>query len=106
MGGPGTGSGAMFWTGIAVLVAVVAGGGWVVFWARRATWSMDDAPSEGFSLEDLRRMMERGQISKREFETARDALVHRTREAARKERDLRGGTDWGGSAEQAKPPRR
>jgi hypothetical protein len=44
----------------------------------------------------MRRLLERGEITQREFDTARDALIHRTRENARKERERLGGTDWGG----------
>lgn len=106
MGVSGPGSGALFWAGILLLLAVVLGGGWLVFWARRAAKAPDPGPAPGFTLDDLRRMAERGEITQREFDTARDAMVQRAREAARRERDLRGGTDWGGSAEQGRPPRR
>jgi hypothetical protein len=40
-----------------------------------------------------------GEITQREFDTARDALIHRTRENARKERERLGGTDWGGGSQ-------
>ncbi|MFM8698051.1 MAG: hypothetical protein ACKOF7_05185 [Phycisphaerales bacterium] len=42
-------------------------------------------------------MHDRGEISKREFDTARDAMIQRTRQLAERERQRRGGTDWGGS---------
>jgi hypothetical protein len=54
----------------------------------------------------MRGMLERGEMTRREFDTARDAMVQRTRENAKKERDQRGGTDWGGSDEPRRTPRR
>jgi hypothetical protein len=41
-------------------------------------------------------MFERGEITQREYDTARDTLLHRARTAARQEREKRGGTDWSG----------
>jgi hypothetical protein len=40
-------------------------------------------------------MREQGEITEREFETARDIMIHKTREAAERDRARRGGTDWG-----------
>ena len=103
----GTGSsGPAFWLGIALLVAVVVVGGVVVMWARRNAKAPGDPPAPGFTLEDLRRLHERGEITRREFETARDALIQRTREHARQERDRRGGSDWANAAESGRSPRR
>ena len=99
-------SGPAFWLGIALLLAVVVIGGVVVMWARRNAKAPDEPPPQGFTLEDLRRLHERGEITRREFETARDALIQRTREAARKERDARGGSDWGHASESGRSPRR
>lgn len=99
-------SNATFWIGIVLLVLVVVGGSGVVFWARRAAKAPDAGPEPGFTLEDMRGMLERGEISQREFDTARDALVHRTREAARRERDKLGGTDWGQSGDSGRNARR
>ena len=91
--GSGT-SGTAFWISIAALLAVVVVGGVIVMWARRNAKAPDEGPQQAFTLEDLRRMHERGELSKREFETARDALIQRTREAARRARARRGGSDW------------
>ena len=99
-------TGAMFWIGIGVLFVLVLGGGALVFWARRNAKAPDEGPSPAFTLEDLRRLHERGEISKREFETARDAMIHRTRENARRERERRGGTDWATDGESGRSGRR
>ena len=58
-------TGAMFWIGIGVLFVLVLGGGALVFWARRNAKAPDAGPSPAFTLEDLRRLHERGEISKR-----------------------------------------
>lgn len=92
----GVSSDTLFWIGIVVLVAIVVGGGAIVMWARRSAKAPSSGPEPGFTLDDMRRLLERGEITQREFDTARDALIHRTRENARKERERLGGTDWGG----------
>lgn len=94
MGGGSTD--AMFWFGIVALFTLVVGGSGVVFWLRRKAKNPDDGSSHDFTLEDLRSMLDRKEITKREFETARDAMIQRTRQTAQKERDRQGGTDWGG----------
>jgi hypothetical protein len=96
----------MFWLGIVVLVVVTVAGGVIVMWARRNAKAPDQPPPQGFTLEDLRRLHEAGQISRREFETARDAMIQRTREGARRERDRRGGSDWENGSESGRSPRR
>ena len=99
-------SSATFWLGIAAMLVVVVAGGVAVMWARRNAKAPDQPPSPAFTLEDLRRLHERGEISTREFETARDALVQRTRETARMERERRGGSDWENGRESGRSPRR
>ncbi|MEY4810291.1 MAG: hypothetical protein RI986_629 [Planctomycetota bacterium] len=96
---------ALFWIGIVALFVLIVGGSGIVFWARRAAKSPDLGASPGFTLDDMRGMLERGEMTRREFDTARDAMVQRTRENAKKERDQRGGTDWG-SEEPRRTPRR
>lgn len=95
-----------FWLGVATLFAIAFAGGIGVMWARRNAKAPQPPPPAGFTLEDLRVLHERGEISKREFETARDALIQRTREAARRERERRGGTDWENGQESGRSPRR
>jgi hypothetical protein len=99
-------SNATFWFGVVLLVLVVVGGSGIVFWARRAAKAPDPGPEPGFTLADIRAMLERGEITQREFDTARDAMVHRTRETARRERQQRGGTDWGDAGERGRSGRR
>lgn len=84
-----------FWIGIGVLFLLVVGGGVAVMWARRNAKAPDPGPGSAFTLEDLRRLLDRGEITKREFDTARDAIIQRTRQSANREREKRGGTDWG-----------
>ena len=86
-----------FWLGIGVLFVLVIGGGVAIMWARRNAKAPESGPQQPFTLDDLRRMLDRGEISKREFDTARDAMIQRTRQVAERERERRGGTDWGGS---------
>ena len=86
----GVSSDTLFWIGIIVLVAIVVGGGAIVMWARRSAKAPASGPEPGFTLDDMRRLLERGEITQREFDTARDALIHRTRENARKERERLG----------------
>lgn len=97
---------ALFWIGIVALLVLIVGGSGVIFWVRRAAKSPDLGATPGFTLDDMRGMLERGEMTRREFDTARDAMVQRTRENAKKERDQRGGTDWGGSDEPRRTPRR
>ncbi|MFO0784051.1 MAG: hypothetical protein U0636_10255 [Phycisphaerales bacterium] len=95
-----------WWLGIVGLVALVALGGLFIFWARR--WARGPAPVQrpGFTLEDLRDMLERGEISQREYDTARTSLVNKARQMARNERARRGGTDWSGPESGSAPPKK
>jgi hypothetical protein len=76
----------------------------IIFWARR--WARGPSPASrpGFTLEDLREMLERGELTKREYDTARDTLLNKARQAAKRERERRGGTDWSGP--ESERPRR
>lgn len=97
-------NGLVFWLAIGGMVLLIAVGGGMIFWARR--WAKGPLPigRPGFSLEDLREMYERGEISQREYDTARDTMLHKARTSARQEREKRGGTDWSGP-EGGKPKR-
>lgn len=101
----GIGTDARFWLGIGVLFVLVVGGGVAVMWARRNAKAPEPGPSASFTLEDLRRLLDRGEITRREFDTARDAMIQRTRQSANREREKRGGTDWGGG-DPGRTPRR
>ena len=90
------GTDARFWIGIGVLFVLVVGGGVAVMCARRNAKAPGEDATSAFTLADLRRLHERGEITQREFETARDAIIQRTRQSANRERERRGGTDWGG----------
>ena len=99
------GTDARFWIGIGVLFVLVVGGGVAVMWARRNAKAPESGPTAAFTLEDLRRLLDRGEITKREFDTARDAMIQRTRQSANREREKRGGTDWG-NGDSGRSPRR
>jgi hypothetical protein len=89
-----------FWLGVALLFVIAFGGGLIVMWARRNAKAPLETPRTAFTLDDLRRMRERGEISEREFETARDIMIQKTRQAAERDRARRGGTDWGNGRDQ------
>lgn len=101
----GLGIDARFWIGIGVLFLLVVGGGVAVMWARRNAKAPESGPPSAFTLEDLRRLLDRGEITKREFDTARDAMIQRTRQSANREREKFGGTDWG-TGDSGRSPRR
>ena len=56
----GVSSDTLFWIGIVVLVAIVVGGGAIVMWARRSAKAPAAGPEPGFTLDDMRRLLERG----------------------------------------------
>ena len=63
----------------AILVVVILVGGVIAMFARRRYRSPGDAPTIGFTLEDLRLMHERGQLSLEEFENAREKMLSKVR---------------------------
>ena len=71
-----------------VLVVIVLLGAVAVMFARRRMKGDDgdiaDVPAAGFTLGDLKRMHEAGQISSAEFERARNKVVAATKLAAEK----------------------
>ncbi len=93
-----SGSSLSFWLGIGLLLAIAFGGGLLVMWARRNAKAPPEGPRTAFTLEDLRAMLERGEITRTEFDTAREMMIQKTREAAERDRAIRGGTDWGSGA--------
>jgi hypothetical protein len=101
----GTSSGSAFWLGLLGLVILIVVGSGCIPWARRMARGPAPGPAPGFTLEDLRAMLDRGEITQREFDTARDAMLHKTRRMATDERTRRGGTDWGGPESKRKPAR-
>ncbi|MBL9140484.1 MAG: SHOCT domain-containing protein [Phycisphaerae bacterium] len=94
-----------FWLVIAGLVAMISVGSMFIFWARR--WARGPVPTNrpGFTLEDLRAMLDRGEITQREYDTARDTMINKARQAASRERERRGGSDWSGP-ESERPKRK
>ena len=63
----------------AILVAVILIGGVIAMFARRRYRSPEDAPTIGFTLEDLRLMHERGELTLDEFQNARDKMFSKVR---------------------------
>ena len=86
----------VFWCGVLLIAA--AGLALAAWWLRRRLIADDDAEPlpMGFSLSDLRKMHERGELSDEEFEHAKRRMVAGTR--ARMEAENQGGT-----ASEAKP---
>ena len=64
----------------AILVAVILVGGVIAMLARRRYRSPEESSTIGFTLEDLRRMHERGELSLDEFQNARDKMFSKVRE--------------------------
>ena len=60
------------WLGLLVLLVLI--GGAVAILIRRRM-AIDERPTIGFTLGDLRAMRDRGEISEEEFEQARDRMV-------------------------------
>lgn len=69
------------WLGALVVVAVI--GGFIMSAARRMlTSDASDASAEGFTLHDLRRLKERGEITPEEYERAKANFMHQANPAA------------------------
>ena len=64
------------WLGLLVLLVLV--GGAVAILIRRRM-AIDERPTIGFTLGDLRAMRDRGEISEEEFEQAREKMVRAVR---------------------------
>ncbi len=64
------------WLGLLVLLVLI--GGAVAILIRRRM-AIDESPTIGFTLGDLRTMRDRGEISEEEFEQARDKMVRAVR---------------------------
>lgn len=59
---------------LALLVGVVVAGWLIILWVRRSMRA-ESAPSEGFSLEDLRALHRDGSLTDDEYESARRTLL-------------------------------
>ncbi|MEM9020254.1 MAG: SHOCT domain-containing protein [Planctomycetota bacterium] len=68
----------LFWLVVIVIVSVVLGVGAMLL-LRRMRAEQKPGPSLGFTLADLREMHAQGQLSDREFETAKAKMLARTR---------------------------
>ena len=62
-----------------ILVVVILVGGVLAMVARRKYRTPDNASTIGFTLQDLRRMHERGELSLEEFENARSTMLGNVR---------------------------
>jgi uncharacterized membrane protein len=62
-----------------VLVVVVIVGGMLIYFVRK--WMAGDAsaPAEGFTLQDLRDLHARGELTDEEFQNARAAMIGRVK---------------------------
>ena len=72
--------------GAGVVIVIVILGAVAVLWTRRRIRGDDadvaDVPAAGFTLGDLKRLHQAGQISNEEFEKARATVVTATKRAA------------------------
>lgn len=72
----------VFTLGFLIMLAAIAAIGGFAVAARLRRWTTTEQPTEAFSMQDLREMRQRGQISDQEFETMRAAILgRRPREA-------------------------
>ena len=68
------------WLGGLLALAIV--GGMVMLWTRRMAVGRDkDRPTDGFGMDGLRGMLDRGEITPEEYDRARRKLVQRVRDA-------------------------
>ena len=75
-----------------VIVALVLAGFVAVTWIRRWASSADDAPAGGFTLGELRRLHQAGQMTDEEYEKAKAMIVEAAKAvAARKQADQQPG---------------
>jgi hypothetical protein len=68
-----------------LIIGLVIGGFVAVTWLRRWVSSADDAPAGGFSLGELRRLHQEGQMSDEEYEKAKAMIVEVAKAAAAKQ---------------------
>jgi hypothetical protein len=62
-----------------LLLGLVIAGGFVIFWVRRSLGASASTSSAdtGFTLHELRELLQKGEISNEEFERARAAIIGR-----------------------------
>lgn len=64
----------ILWGGIIAVLAVIGGSAIMIF--RRSVLAKDsDAGSGGFTLEDLRKLRDRGELTAQEYEVARNQIT-------------------------------
>ncbi|MFZ4723528.1 MAG: SHOCT domain-containing protein [Phycisphaerales bacterium] len=69
------------WLGGLLVLAIV--GGMVMLWTRRMAVGREKArPNDGFGMDGLRGMLDRGEITPEEYDRARRKLVQRVRESS------------------------
>ncbi|MFQ5494501.1 MAG: SHOCT domain-containing protein [Phycisphaerae bacterium] len=62
-------------TWMAVLLGVIVVATVILAWARRRLMSSRSAPGTPFSLADLRRLRDRGELTKNEYEAVRRSML-------------------------------
>ena len=68
------------WLGGLLVLAIL--GGLLMLWTRRMAVGRDaQRPTDGFGMDGLRGMLERGEISAEEYDRARRKLVQRVRDS-------------------------
>lgn len=61
------------WLGLLVVIVLVLGG--IAIWLRKKTSSPISNTSEGYTLQELRRMHAEGELTDEEFEKAREVMI-------------------------------
>ena len=76
---------ATVFTLLLICVGVLIVGAVIVTWVRRRMTRLEGPADAGFTLSDLRRMVESGQMSPEEFERAKGRIIAATRNAAQRQ---------------------
>ncbi|TWT46081.1 hypothetical protein RAS1_25280 [Phycisphaerae bacterium RAS1] len=72
----------VFSLGLMIMLAAIAAIGGLVIAARLRRWTSAEQKVEAFTMQEIREMLARGQISEQEFEAMRAALLGRRAPAA------------------------
>jgi uncharacterized membrane protein len=74
----GTFSEVALWGAVLIIVVLI---GWMVISAIRRRMNADTGAAVGYTLHDLRRMRESGELSEEEFQRARQAMIEQVKGA-------------------------
>lgn len=78
---------------LAVLVGVVIAGGVLIYVVRKWMAGDSSTPPEGFTLQDLRDLHSRGELTDAEYQSAREAMIGRVKQTAHRSVERPRGAD-------------